>query len=146
MFSPGEARVERRGGRGWTRVAAGHTTPQFYLPCPLPPATRSPPLLSALHVSLSQRLERPTDRHQPTDQKVPQHNFPFSVLISVGFSILGESKCHRADSLPIRETLLHKTTWTKTTLDSSSSDCGQLSNIEVANVSSSSPRGKPKRL
>merc|ERR1712223_251969 len=32
-------------------------------------ATRSPPLLSALHGSLSQRLERPTDRHQPTDQK-----------------------------------------------------------------------------
>ena len=137
---PGSRGGVAGGGPGWQPgILHLSSTCLAHSHLPLGPPRFSPRCMS---VSLSGSNGQPTDISPPTKRFL--NTTSFSVFISVGFRILGESICHRVDSLPICETLSHKTTWTKTTLDSSSSYCGQLSNIEVANVSSSSPRGKPK--
>ena len=138
---PGSRGGVAGGGAGWQPgILHLSSTCLAHSHLPLGPPRFSPRCMS---VSLSGSNGQPTDISPPTKRFLYTTSHS-RIFISVGFSILGES--HRADSLPICETLPHKTSWTKTTLDSSSSDCGQLSNIGVANVSSSSPKGKPKRL
>ena len=131
---PGSRGGVAGGGAGWQPgILHLSSTCLAHSHLPLGPPRFSPRCMS---VSLSGSNGQPTDISPPTKRFLnTTSHCRFSYLWVLVFLV---KVCHRADSLPICETLSHNTTWTKTTLDSSSSDRGQLSNIEVANVSSSS--------
>ena len=131
---PGSRGGVAGGGAGWQPgILHLSSTCLAHSHLPLGPPRFSPRCMS---VSLSGSNGQPTDTSPPTKRflNTTSHS-RFSYLWVLAFLV--KVVIEQIVFQYVKQ-MSHNTTWTKTTLDSSSSDCGQLSNIEVANVSSSS--------
>ena len=131
---PGSRGGVAGGGAGWQPgILHLSSTCLAHSHLPLGPPRFSPRCMS---VSLSGSNGQPTDISPPTKRflNTTSHS-RFSYLWVLAFLV--KVVIEQIVFQYVKQ-MSHNTTWTKTTLDSSSSDCGQLSNIEVANVSSSS--------